>query len=108
MNVLAKTNLRVLFHLSKTRQNNLSTNVGRSQKVAQNIGNNYLYENVVKNFQWKIPEYWNFAQVSLFFFQMSIRNSEIIFFVIFFCDCYKFSFFCLHNLYNFIVNLNQL
>ncbi len=87
MNVLAKTNLRVLFYLSKTTQNNFSTNVALSQKVAQNIGNNYLYENVVKNFQWKVPEYWNFAQVIFFFFcsdfKSKLRNDLFLLFLYF-------------------------
>ena len=37
-----------------------ASNVHNSKNVG---GNNFVYEEVVKDFQWKIPEYWNFAQV---------------------------------------------
>ncbi len=27
-------------------------------------GNLFQYDEVIKNFKWKVPEYWNFAQVN--------------------------------------------
>ena len=65
MNVLVRQNRQVLFLLSKTFRSLSSHVVGLPNKAVQNNGNDYLYEKVVKDFQWKIPEYWNFAQVRL-------------------------------------------
>ena len=37
-----------------------ASNIHNNKNVG---GNNFVYEEVVKDFEWKIPEYWNFAQV---------------------------------------------
>ena len=49
--------LRLSHRLCHRRSLSLS-----SRCAAPNDGNNYSYDEVVKNFELKVPEKWNFAQ----------------------------------------------
>lgn len=52
-------NLKILRYFSASKGSCFSS----IKTPTRNEGNDYIYENVVKDFKWKIPEYWNFAQV---------------------------------------------
>ena len=51
-----------LSHRRLWRSPRQSLSLSACSKSAPNEGNDYSYDQVVKNFEWKVPDKWNFAQ----------------------------------------------
>ncbi len=64
MSLLARNNRQFVSHW-KRKPFHLS-HVQLSTTKVGNAGNSFQYEEVIKNFKWKVPEHWNFAQVNKF------------------------------------------
>ena len=75
MNQLLRARLRATLPLSQVKKSKLfstSSNISKPERFPGTSGNNYNYDDVIKDFRWKIPEFWNFAQVGSFPYYLAL------------------------------------
>ena len=59
---LSSSAARPAFNFNNNRSDWFPSETLLSEIFSRDAGNDFQYEEVMKNFSWEIPEYWNFSR----------------------------------------------